>query len=202
MSSRDFRDLCKGSLRAADMALLDLCTLDPDEPPQAGTGDAGVQAGAPPSGGPSYAEAPKPVASDFINKWRNWERSLRLNLARYRAQRLKREGGAAADPPDYPADAAAAAKAAAAMDSPLEAEIFLDKARWDAIELFQGIDYFSRNTIFAYLLKLRLLERRALFKAEEGFSEYKGLYTSIIEDSEDASKSADRLRSDESGVPK
>jgi hypothetical protein len=158
------------------MALLDLCTLDPDAPP----------------GG----DASKPAASDFINKWRDWERSLRLNLARYRVQRLKREGGQSVDPPDYPADAAAAAKAAAAIDSPLEAEIFLDKARWDAIEFFQGIDYFSRNTIFAYLLKLRLLERRALFKVEEGFSEYKGLYTSIIEDSEEASKRV------ESGVPK
>jgi hypothetical protein len=182
MSSRAFRDLCKSALSAGDLAILDFCTLDPDAS--------------------SYAEQPKPRASVFINNWRNWERSLRLNLARYRAQRLKREGGAAYDPPDYPADAAAAAKTAAAMDSPLDAEIFLDKARWDAIELFQGIDYFSNNTIFAYLLKLRLLERRALFKAEEGFAEYKGLYASILEQPEHASKSADRVRSDESGVPK
>jgi hypothetical protein len=180
-------------LRAADLALLDFCTLDPDAP-LPGNPESGIQAGT--GYGGSYAEAPKPPSSDFINKWRNWERSLRLNLARYRAQRLRREGGAAVDPPDYPSDAAAAAKAAAVIDSPLEAEIFLDKARWDAIELFQGIDYFSKNTIFAYLLKLRLLERRALFKAEEGFSEYKGLYTSIIDDSEEASKRV------ESGVPK
>jgi hypothetical protein len=181
MSSRAFLDLCKGLLKAGDLALLDFCTLDPD-------------ASLP--GGASYGEPPKPSPSAFINNWRDWERSLRLNLARYRAQRLKREGGAAVDPPDYPADAAAAAKTAAAMDSPLEAEIFLDKARWDAIELFQGIDYFSSNTVFAYLLKLRLLERRALFKAEEGFAEYKGLYASITEQPENASKRV------ESGVPK
>jgi hypothetical protein len=176
MSSRDFLELCEGSLRDADRAFLVLCTLDPDA-----------------RGGTDHDESSLP---DFIGKWRNWERSLRLNLARYRVQRLKREGGQSIDPPDYPADAAAAAKTAAAMDSPLEAEIFLDKARWDAIELFQGIDYFSINTIFAYLLKLRLMERRALFKVEEGFAEYKGLYTSIITDSEEASKRV------ESGVPK
>jgi hypothetical protein len=163
-------------MKGAELALLDLCSLDQDTL----------------FGG----ESPKPCPSAFINNWRNWERSLRLNLARYRAQRLKREGGATIDPPDYPADAAAAAKVAAAMDSPLEAEIFLDKARWDAIELFQGIDYFSTNTLFAYLLKLRLLERRALFKAEEGFAEYKGLYASIKEQPEHASKRV------ESGVPK
>jgi hypothetical protein len=85
------------------------------------------------------------------------------------------------EPPEYPADAAATAKAAVAMTSPLEAELFLDKARWDAIEAFQGLDYFNRNTIYAYLLKLLLMERRSLFKTEEGFAEYKGLYASIME---------------------
>jgi hypothetical protein len=179
MSSEAFRDLCKGALSDADLAVLNLCTLDPDA-----------------EGGLSGAESSGLRSSAFINDWRNWERSLRLNLARYRAQRLRRERGAALDPPDYPADAAAAAKAAVAMDSPLEAEIFLGKARWDAIELFQGIDYFSNNTLFAYLLKLRLLERRALFKAEEGFAEYTGLYASIKEQPENASK---RVKS---GVPK
>jgi hypothetical protein len=169
MSSRAFRELCRGSLSPADGALLEFCVLDP-------------------SPAASYAEAPLKTPSEFLNRWRNWERALRLNLARYRAQRLRREGGggndlSTADPPDYPADAAAAAKTAAAMDSPLEAEIFLDKARWDAIELFQGIQYFSVNTIYAYLLKLLLGERRGLFRVEEGFAEYKGLYASIMEQS-------------------
>ena len=181
MSSQAFRDLCQGALSAGDRVVLDLCTLDPDAPLSAGAG---------------YGEASKPCPSAFVSNWRDWERALRLNLARYRAQRLKREGGGAFDPPEYPADAAAAAKTAAAMDSPLEAENFLGKARWDAIELFQGIDYFSNNTVFAYLLKLRLLERRALFKVEEGFAEYKRLYASIKEQPEHASKRV------ESGVPK
>jgi hypothetical protein len=105
-----------------------------------------------------------------------------LNLARFRSVQLKREGGGASvDPPDYPADAAALAKAALAMDSPLEAELFLDKGRWDFIESQQGLDYFGRNTVYAYLLKLFILERRSLFRAEEGFTEYKGLYAAIME---------------------
>jgi hypothetical protein len=172
MSSLSFRDLCRDTLSEADFALLEFCTLDP---------------GSPDAAGPAYAEPEKATASEFIDQWRNWERTLRLNLARFRAQRLKKEGlggdVSTVDPPDYPADAATAAKTAAAMDSPLEAEIFLDKARWDAIDLFQGIEYFNRNTIYAYLLKLRLCERRALFKVEEGFQEYKGLYASIVEQS-------------------
>jgi len=34
--------------------------------------------------------------------------------------------------------------------------------------------------MYAYLLKLRLLERQGAFKPEEGFSRYKELYASIL----------------------
>jgi hypothetical protein len=66
-------------------------------------------------------------------------------------------------------------------ESPLEAEALLDRARWSAIERFQGIPYFDRNTVFAYLLKLLILERSASFKVDTGFAEYKSLYASILE---------------------
>jgi hypothetical protein len=164
MSSGHFRDLARAQLSAEDAAFLALLSLDPR--PE----------GRPPAG----AEAPS--GSDFIDKWRDWERALRLNLARLRASRLKREGGAPVDPPVVPADAATAAlQALAAAENPLEAEILLDRARWSAIERFQGIPGFSRDVVYAYLLKLLILERRASFKAETGFAEYKSLYASILE---------------------
>jgi hypothetical protein len=163
MGSARFRDLARARLSAEDAALLDLVGLDP-------------QSG---GGRPSYAEAGRPSGSDVIDKWRDWERSLRLNLARFRALKLKREG--ALDPPVVPADAASAAQQAMTAENPLEAEIFLDRARWDAIERFQGIPAFSRDAVYAYLLKLLILERRASFKAETGFAEYKSLYASILE---------------------
>jgi hypothetical protein len=196
MSSGACRDLCRSLLSPADAALLDFCVLDPDPPVSAGPGSAE---------GPAYGEVPPPTSSEFIDRWRNWERALRLNLARYRAGRIRREGGAPVDPPEYPADAAAAAKTAAAMDSPLEAELFLDKARWDVIEAFQGLRYFGPNTIYAYLLKLLLMERRSLLKTEEGFAEYKGLYASILDDAyqkSDLSRMGAALTSVESGEPK
>jgi hypothetical protein len=177
MSPAAFRDLCKTALKPADAALLDFCVLDPD----------------PASAEPAYGEMPPGTTSAFLDKWRCWERTLRLNLARYRAQRLKREGGAPVDPPEDPSDAAATAKAAVSMESPLEAELFLDKSRWDAIEAFQGLDYFNRNTIYAYLLKLLLMERRSLFRAEEGLREYQGLYAAVL---------AARPDDGESGEPK
>ncbi|MDR0669082.1 MAG: DUF2764 domain-containing protein [Treponema sp.] len=160
MSSVHFLDLARTQLSAEDAALLSLLE------PRTGAGP----------------RAEGPSGSGFIDTWRVWERALRLNLARLRASRLKRDGAAPVDPPADPADAAAVAHGAlAAAENPLEAEIFLDRARWNAIERFQGIPAFSRDAVYAYLLKLLILERRASFKAETGFAEYKSLYASILE---------------------
>jgi hypothetical protein len=170
MSSVQFKSLCKSALSFRDAALLELCTLDPE--PEAVCTDGGEAV--------SYRDVPSATASPFINGWRTWERALRLNLARYRAQRLGQEGAAPVDPPEEPVDVVAFAKTALGLDSPLEAELFLDQARWNAIEALQGFDYFGVTTIYAYLLRLLLMERRSLFGPEEGFTAYKGLYTAIM----------------------
>jgi len=164
--SAEFREFVKPLMDEDDAALIDLISLDP-QPVSAE--------------GPSYAENAPASGSEFIDGWRDWERALRLNLARYRAARLKREGGAPLDPPAVPADAAAAAKAVTDAGSPLEGEILIDKARWSAIEYLQGGSYFGRNTVFAYLLKLILLERRMSFDNEKGSAEYESLYASILD---------------------
>ena len=120
--------------------------------------------------------------SDFIDNWRKWEWVLRLNLAKHRFVKINRGGTAMEEPPSFPPDVlAVVSRAMTIEESPLEAELFLDKARWNAIEVFQGNNYFDRNIIYAYLLKLMLLERYASFQPETGFSEYKSLYASIME---------------------
>jgi hypothetical protein len=164
MSSVHFRDLARAQLSGEDAGFLALLSLDP-QPPDPGR--------------PSYAEAQGPSGSGFVDRWRDLERALRLNLARLRAQRLKREG--AMDPPVVPADTAGSAQQALMAENPLEAETILDRARWNAIDQFQGTAAFSRNVVYAYFLKLLILERRASFRAETGFAEYKSLYASILE---------------------
>ena len=170
MSPEAFRELAKPLLDGQDAELLDL--LGPELLPKhsGGTASRGYEAGAAPSG------------SDFIDKWREWERILRLNLVKLRAGKLKREAPAS-DPPVLPSDAASAA-AKAVQETPLEGEIIIDKARWHAIDtLLEGSGPFDRNAVFAYMLKLIILNRQALFQAERGFSEYKSLYASILEQS-------------------
>jgi hypothetical protein len=167
MPSSAFKELAKGAMGKAEGAALDFCVL-------------GIPGGA----------ANRQAAPEFVRNWLDWEEALRLNLARLRAQKLRRDSSQNAEAPEYPAEAVNAAKAALALESPLEAEIFLDKARWAAVESFQGIDAFSENAVYAYLLKLLLMERRQAFKTEEGFSEYKALYASILEK---ADKSSDQI---------
>ncbi|MDR2731019.1 MAG: DUF2764 domain-containing protein [Treponema sp.] len=167
MSSAAFKALSASLLDEHDAALLDQFEMDPILPNKEG---------------PSYAEPVQPCGCEFIDRYREWERCLRLNAARHRATKTKRENAAPVDPPFFPNDAAAAAiKAVTAGDSPLETEILLDKARWSAIDLLAGNYYFDRNTVFAYYLKLVLLERKISFNDKEGFSEYKSLYASILE---------------------
>ena len=167
MTSAAFILLAKSLLNQTDAALIDLIALDP-EPVQ--PGDEGV----------SYANS-RSTGSDFIDGWRDWERALRLNMARQRAIKIKRDSGAPVEPPMFPTDAAALAVKAISAESPLEGEMLIDRARWSAIEVMQGGDNFHRNTVYAYLLKLLLLERQEKFNAKEGFDEYKSLYASIME---------------------
>ena len=156
MPPQAFKEMVRPMLTSEDSAFLDMVSL-------------------------AFVEGAPACGSDFIDGWRDWERTLRLNLARNRAVKAKREGAATAEPPALPVDAAAVATRAVAEESPLEAEITLDKARWSAIDSLLGYEYFDRNTVFAYLLKLLILQRRASFQTETGFSEYKSLYAAILD---------------------
>ena len=162
MSPEAFRELAMPLMDGQDAALLDMIGLGLKPP----TGDA----------------ADLSSGSDFIDKWQEWERILRLNLVKHRAGKLKREAPSN-EPPVIPSDAASAA-AKAAQETPLEGEITIDKARWNAIDtLLEGSGNFDRNVVFAYMLKLIILNRQSLFQTERGFSEYKSLYASILEQS-------------------
>jgi len=162
MTPEAFRELATPLLDGCDAALLDAL-------------GSGLK---PPSG----AAAEVSSGSDFIDGWREWERILRLNLVKYRGAKLKREAPAT-EPPVLPSDAVSAASKAA-QESPLEGELTIDRARWHAIDtLLEGSGPFDRNVVFAYLLKLIILNRQALFQTERGFSEYKSLYASILEKS-------------------
>jgi len=156
IGSEEFREQCHGLLHPDDAALTRYCYYD----------------------APLAVEAVQPTGSDFIDLFLARERTLMLNLAYLRAAKLKRPSPG--DPPHDVPRAEAVAKAAFEMTDPLEAAIFIDKSRWGALDDMVGIDLFGVNNIFAYLMKLQLLERRQFFDAEIGAGKYKELYDSIL----------------------
>jgi len=118
-------------------------------------------------------------------KWCEWERVFRLNLAKTRAQKLKRDIGVSEEPPIVPLEAFQTAIRSVAGDgSPLEMEVFIDKARWATIDSLVGFNYFDSNNVFAYYLKLLIMERKVSFDKETGFSEYKSLYDIITKNAQ------------------
>ena len=155
-SSEEFRDLCHRLLDPADAELVQYCYYDPE----------------------LAVQTVQPTGSDFIDLLMARERTLVMNLAYQRAARLKRPspGEPAHDVPR----AEAVAKAAFEMDDPLQAALYIDRSRWGALEAMVDIDIFGVNNIYAYLMKLQLLERRRNFNAEKGAAAYRERYDSIL----------------------
>jgi hypothetical protein len=161
MSSVSFKELARPLMSKSDLDLLNMLSLSP---PSENASSSGC---------------------DFIDKWNDWEQVFRLSLAKQRIHKLKRDTHLP-EPSTVHTDAAAAASKAVDENSPLEGENVVNKARWNAIDGFVGSDYFGRNNVYAYFLKLLLQERRVAFNAEKGFAEYKSLYASILESSQES----------------
>ena len=156
LGSDEFREQCYSLLNPNDAALIRYCSYDPM----------------------MAVETVQPTGSEFIDLLMARERTLILNLAYLRASRLKRPSPG--DPPHDVPRAEAVAKAAFEMDDPFEAVLYIDRARWGALDAMVGLDLFSVNNIYAYLMKLQLLERRQWYNTEKGTAEYQERYDSIL----------------------
>ena len=156
VSSAEFREQCKNFLSKRDADLTNLCCFDPK----------------------LAIETVKPTGSSFIDFILLRERILNLSLAKLRAIKLNRPL-----PEEIPQDmprAEALAKSAIENENPLDAELSLDRARWGILDELVGVDLFGVNTVFAYLLKLQLLERKQRLNAVKGSEEYRKIYDTVL----------------------
>lgn len=129
-------------------------------------------------------EAPrqaKKTGSVFLDKWYDYDRCLRYALCQVRAQKLKK------DPPQIPVslsqDVIQAARTAVGMDSPLSAEQFLYEHKLSVLNNIQPLDGFSVDAVFAYGVRLILLERMKKFDKVNGTDSYHKIYDAILGDS-------------------
>ncbi len=166
ISYKDFYSIAERCLSADDLKTLSAISLIPPREGENGTGSA------------------------VVDSWNRYERALRFSLARARAARLKRDAQAGNARLDssfileaiaQSFEAAAAAKAAAEMDSPLEAELFLDRARFAYVRDLGSGHFYDSEAVFAYALMLLIRERSSAFSAEAGRAEYMRIYNSILD---------------------
>ena len=156
LSSDAFREQCKNFLSKHDADLTRYCCFDPK----------------------LAAETVKTTGSAFIDYHLRRERILNMHLVKFRSARLKRP--APEEPPGDMPRAEALAKSAVEMDNPLDAELSMDRARWGILDEAAGVNLFGVNKIYAYLLKLQLLERKQRYNAVKGSEEYRKIYDSIL----------------------
>ncbi|MBQ2848018.1 MAG: DUF2764 family protein [Clostridia bacterium] len=117
-------------------------------------------------------------SSALIEKWNEGERNLRLALARFRADKLNKHFEAEIQ--SFPAELLHTVRAAVEIESPMEAEKFLNRYRLDFLETIRPMDSFSEEFVFYYGLKLKLIERIRKFDSESGENSYRNIYDSIM----------------------
>lgn len=124
--------------------------------------------------------SPEPQKTGFalIEAWNHGERSLRLALAKARAEQWKQPFEIKKD--TLPMEWIKVANAAVELENPLEAEVFLLKHRLQFLETLRPMDAFSEEYLFYYGLKLKLLLRVRQFDTQRGKDEYRKLYNSIL----------------------
>jgi len=118
--------------------------------------------------------------SGICKAYGEWERSLRNDLVKLRAKKrnLDADEHYRENPPVY--GTARIAAEAVMMDSPLKAELYLDRRRWLKIDELATRHFFDIEFIRSYRMKLLILERRSKFDAELGFKAYRNLYNRVL----------------------
>jgi hypothetical protein len=157
-SAEEFAAECLEHLGKRDAALLKFCTYEPQV----------------------VTEATAPTGSRYLDFFLLRERTLVLSLAHLRADRLGRHAL-----PDHYRDmprTGAVAKTAFEMEDPLEATRYIDQTRWGFLDDIFRLDHlFGATTVFDYLLRLQLMERKRRFDTAAGDERYKEVYDGILQ---------------------
>ncbi|MCX5692498.1 MAG: DUF2764 family protein [Candidatus Omnitrophica bacterium] len=112
----------------------------------------------------------------LLKKWKIFDTGLRNELARTRAVKKGKDpnsylrGSEGIDPFIAPL-----AHWAVNQHSPMDAEMYLDKIRWEKIEEIKSGHYFDTEYLAAYGLQLQILERWDRINSGDGMKILEGL---------------------------
>jgi len=116
----------------------------------------------------------------FLKEWKIFNRSLGNELVKTRAAKKGKDpnrylrGDNGIDPFIAPLT-----HWAVNQDSPMEAELYLDRVRWDKVEEIKTGHYFDMEYLAAYGLQLKILERWHRINSVDGVKVLEGLTEKI-----------------------
>jgi len=125
-------------------------------------------------------KAKRAQASLVLNSYFSWERALRNELVRLRANRLKKQAELFYRPSLPEWNGQKTAQLVFAQENPLEAELLLERERWNYISMLEVNQFFNTEYLIAYCLKLQILERLKQFKKELGEANFTSLYNEVF----------------------
>ncbi|MBR3588485.1 MAG: DUF2764 family protein, partial [Clostridia bacterium] len=111
-------------------------------------------------------KAAEKSTSTLIEQWNEGERKLRLALGKLRADKMNKSFDAENN--SFSPALLQAVRTAIEIESPIEAENFLNGYRLDFLESLRPMDSFSEDFVFYYGLKLKIIERVRKFDKTSG----------------------------------
>ncbi len=117
-------------------------------------------------------------SSSLIENWNNGERNLRLALAKVRADKMKKSFDIENN--IISSELLKIANTAIEIESPMEAEKFLNSYRLEFLETLRPMDNFSEEFVYYYGLKLKLISHIRQFDTNDGEIAYRNIYNSIM----------------------
>ena len=114
----------------------------------------------------------------LIKAWNEGERNLRFALGKVRAEKLNKQFDT--EDKKFSEGLLQTVHMAVEMESPMEAEKFLNHYRLEFLETLRPMDAFALDYVFYYWIKLKLILRIRQFNADSGKAAYKNIYNSIM----------------------
>ncbi len=116
--------------------------------------------------------------SSLIDNWNDNERKLRFALAKVRADKMKKSFDIENNV--LSSELMKVANTVVEIESPMEAEKFLNNYRLEFLETLRPMDNFSEEFVYYYGLKLKLISHIRKFDTNAGEIAYKNIYNSIM----------------------
>lgn len=115
----------------------------------------------------------------ILKTYHRWEQSVRRALATARAQRLGWE--TSNEITEIEPESEHIARELINQESPYEAELQLQRVRWDKLEELSVGHYFDADSIVLYILKALVIERYRQMDKEDGAERFNEIYSHMVQ---------------------